>query len=266
MYDCYDEGIRALELRYAPSFVSMNHNHDFSDVLDAIEHGIQDAVKDLSKRHEEPPIGVGILCIGVGAMGDLEMDRTVDFFLKNQDRFVGFDMAGAETNVSQFEPQFRKIRDSGAHITCHASEDRVDGVPENALCAVELLGAERIGHGIQIAKDKEIMRKILDHDVMLEISVTSNYLTNAVDKISNHPASMLWDFGIPLCVNTDDPGIMAIDLNHEWDVWIEDLKFKERDLRAMNMIALDRSFLPKQARERLYHDFFRDDENERGFG
>jgi adenosine deaminase len=257
VYDAYEEGIVALELRYAPSFVSVGHNHAFGDVLGAIESGIRDAVNDLEERHGKR-MGVGLLCIGVGAMGEDEMNRTVDFFLKNQDRFVGFDMAGAETNVAQFESQFRKVRDSGGRITCHASEDRVDGKPENALCAVKLLGAERIGHGIQIVRDEEIMRIIRDHDVMLELSVTSNFLTNAVDTIKSHPARQLWEFGIPMCVNTDDPGIMGIDLNHEYDIWAHDLGFEVRDLEAMNVMALSRSFLPKEVRERVYNDFFND--------
>ena len=168
-------------------------------------------------------------------------------------------MAGAETNVAAFETQFRRIRDCGGRITCHASEDRVEGKPENALCAVEILGAERIGHGIQIVRDEEIVRKIRDSDVMLEVSVTSNYLTNSVDTIASHPCRKLWEFGIPICVNTDDPGIMAIDLNHEWDVWTNELGFQTRDLEAMNIMALSRSFLSKDEQNRVYKEFFDDE-------
>ena len=281
VYDANEEGIVALELRYAPSFCSMNHNHNFEDVLSVIESGIKDAVNDIFTLQGKR-MAVGILCIGVGAMGHDHMNRTkskayssialqsnintknkitgtVDFFLDNQDRFCGFDMAGAETNVAAFETQFRRIRDCGGRITCHASEDRVEGKPENALCAVEILGAERIGHGIQIVRDEEIMRKIRDSDVMLEVSVTSNYLTNSVDTIASHPCRKLWEFGIPICVNTDDPGIMAIDLNHEWDVWTNELGFETRDLEAMNIMALSRSFLSKDEQNRVYKEFFDDE-------
>ena len=49
---------------------------------------------------------------------------------------------------------------------------------------------------------------------------------------------------------------MAIDLNHEWDIWTQELGFQIRDLEAMNIMALSRSFLPKDERERVYNEFF----------
>jgi hypothetical protein len=78
---------------------------------------------------------VGLLCIGVGAMGEEEMDKTVTFLLENQAAFVGFDMAGAEQEVLRFEPFFRRVRDAGISATCRASEDLKDGKPQNALDA-----------------------------------------------------------------------------------------------------------------------------------
>jgi hypothetical protein len=67
-----------------------------------------------------------------------------------------------------------------------------------------------------------------------------------------HPARSLWEAGVPLCVNTDDPGIMAIDLNHEWAVWTEELGFSVEEMEAMTLLALDRSFLPREERERVF--------------
>jgi len=78
---------------------------------------------------------VGLLCIGVGAMGEEEMDKSVTFLLENQAAFVGFDMAGAEQEVLRFEPFFRRVRDAGIPATCRASEDLKDGKPQNALDA-----------------------------------------------------------------------------------------------------------------------------------
>ena len=75
VYDANEEGIVALELRYAPSFCSMNHNHNFEDVLSVIESGIKDAVDDIFTLQGKR-MAVGILCIGVGAMGHDHMNRT----------------------------------------------------------------------------------------------------------------------------------------------------------------------------------------------
>ena len=135
--DAHAEGIRVLELQYAPSFASIGHGYAFEDVLSAVEEGVREGQRQLGGEDE---IGVGLICIGVGAMGPEEMQKTTDFFLARQDAFCGFDMAGAETNVLQHKECFRKVREAGGRITCHASEDLVEGIPENALKAVEVLG------------------------------------------------------------------------------------------------------------------------------
>lgn len=108
------------------------HEHDFDAVLDAILAGVEDAQCEVQEDKEgRGRMGVGLLCIGVGAMGMEEMGRTVDFLLRRRDAFVGFDMAGAEQDVEAFQPFFQRVTDAGIRATCHASEDLVDGVPVN---------------------------------------------------------------------------------------------------------------------------------------
>ena len=80
-------------------------------------------------------------------MGSEEMRKTTDFFLEHQE-LLGFDMAGAETNVLQHAECFQRVRDAGGRITA-CQRDLVEGVPENALNAVEVLGAERIAMGFK---------------------------------------------------------------------------------------------------------------------
>ena len=253
--DAHEEGIKCLELRYAPCFASMppNNHHAFEDVLEAIEDGIDDAQLMLGGKDS---IGVGLLCIGVGAMGAEAMAVTTDFYINNQDRFVGFDMAGAETNVIEHRACFQRVKEAGGKITCHASEDLEIGIPENALHAVQLLHAERIGHGIQTIKDEHVMSVLRDRNIMLELSVSSNWLTNGVPSIQAHPAKKLWQFGIPICPNTDDPGIMGIDLNSEWHLWRDVLGFSAKDMAAMTLLALERSFLDASTKNNLHDLYF----------
>ena len=168
--DAHTEGIKVLELRYAPSFCSMNFGHDFGDVLAAVQTGIERGVEELHRD-----ISVGLLCIGVGAMGMEEMAKTIDFALSTQGRdgFIGFDMAGTEDpqQFKDYAPLFARVKDAGLKITCHASEDHTFGLPGNAIAAVDVLGADRVGHGIQIVKSEEAMNEIRDRGVMLEVSV-----------------------------------------------------------------------------------------------
>ena len=106
------------------------------------------------------------------------------------------------------------------------------------------------------------MERIRDRGVLLEVSVTSNYLTNAVSSIKSHPVRALWKYGIPVSINTDDPGIMAIDLNSEYDVWRTDLGFTESELDATNVMALERTFLSAEERERIFRVYFANDAND----
>jgi len=234
--------------RYAPSFCSMGHEHSFEMVLEAVQRGI-------ARAKAGRDIEVGLICIAVGIMGPEEFAKTVDFLLANRDAFVGFDLAGAETELKQWEGEFRRVRDAGVPVTCHASEDKTTGVPANAVTAIESLGAARIGHGVQIIQDRRAMEAVKAHQVLLEVSVSSNYLCGCFPE-GEHPARELWDFGIPLCINTDDPGIMSLDLQGEYELWHKTLGFRKDELRASNVWALDHSFLPKEARDKVAREYF----------
>ncbi len=251
--DAHGEGVRLLELRYAPSFASIGNNFPFAAVLEAVREGVAEGQGDVGGADE---IGVGLLCIGVGAMGPEEMGKTTDFFLANRDAFVGFDMAGAETDVLGHADCFARVRAAGGRITCHASEDLEVGVPSNALNAIQELGAHRIGHGIQIVHDQRVMDAVRDAGTLLEVSVTSNWLTNGVPSVAAHPARRLWEHGIPVCVNTDDPGIMSIDLNGEWDIWRDTLGFSAAEMTAMTVLAMEASFVDAAEKERLFGKHF----------
>jgi adenosine deaminase len=88
--DAHAEGIRVLELQYAPSFASIGHGYAFEDVLSAVQGGVLEGQRQLGGADK----------IGVGAMGPKEMQKTTDFFLARQDAFCGFDMAPRRTCCS----------------------------------------------------------------------------------------------------------------------------------------------------------------------
>ena len=255
--DAAADNIKLLELRYAPSFASMNHQHPFADVLDAVEEGV--AQGRAAAASAGTPIDVGLICIAVGAMGAEEFERTADFAIERAASFCGFDCAGAEQDLAAFAPYFARVAAEAPTlgITCHASEDLIDGVPANALCALRDLGATRIGHGVQIVRDSTVVDAVAESGALLEISVTSNVLTNAVESAAAHPARALWQRGIPLSICSDDPGIMNITLSDEYELWATTLGFSLDELRATNVYALERSFLPRDVVEAAWATHFR---------
>lgn len=262
--DAAADGIKLLELRYAPSFASMHHNHDFGDVLKAVQEGVAEGKAAAAAASSS--IEVGLICIGVGAMGPEEFEKTTNFALENASSFCGFDIAGAENDLAQFAPWFDRVAEANASaanaglgITCHASEDLVDGPPSNALCALNELHAVRIGHGLQIAADPAVVDAVVDSGALLEVSVTSNVLTNAIGSAALHPVRDFWRRGIRVAVCSDDPGIMSITLSDEYELWARELGFSVEELRATNVFALERSFLPAEVRERAWREHFREE-------
>eukprot|EP00038_Savillea_parva_P012567 m.205512 g.205512 ORF g.205512 m.205512 type:complete len:425 (+) comp22969_c0_seq1:138-1412(+) len=250
-----DEGIVALELRYAPSFAAAGHDHPFDRMHDAILAGVVDGKRHLCNSGR-PDIAVGLIIIAVPGMGERELDKTIDFVLANRRTIVGFDTAGEETDPTRWTRNVARLREAGVPMTWHASECPDGGPPKHAVAAVENVGAARIGHGIQIVHDPDAVARVREAGALLEICITSNWLTSGVASIASHPVRRLWEAGIRVCPNTDDPCIMAIDARSEWELWRAQLGWLPHELEALNVIALSRSFLPHQEKERVYATFF----------
>jgi adenosine deaminase len=109
--------------------------------------------------------------------------------------------------------------------------------------AIQHLGAERIGHGLQIIHSKKVMEFVKQEGVVLEICPTSNWLTNAVTDLKLHPIRRLYEFGIKTTINTDDPGIFHIDLNHEYNILHELHGFTKTDFMECLAVSAKASFV-----------------------
>jgi len=114
------------------------------------------------------------------------------------------------------------------------------GVPREAI---EVLGSMRLGHGVSVAADPEVTALVRERHVTLEMCPTSNRRTNAVAHIAEHPARRLLDQDVSVTINTDNPGLFAIDLTGELEVCVERLGFSDDDLRRVTSNAIDASFV-----------------------
>jgi aminodeoxyfutalosine deaminase len=133
------------------------------------------------------------------------------------DGSVGFGLGGPEIGVPrpQFAPYFQRASALGLVSLPHAGE--TTGA-ETVWDALKVLNARRIGHGIAAASDPVLMHHLADNDIALEVCPTSNVCTRAVDSLENHPWSVLADAGVPLTLNSDDPGMFSTTLTQEYEV------------------------------------------------
>ena len=246
--DAYAEGVRVLELRYSPVFIQGERKDlSFDQIHAAILAGIQAAVK-------ECPMAVGLIGI-LGREWDLPTaTRVTDFFIANRDTFIGMDLANDEANFDgkPFAGLFRKARNAGLHLTVHAGESLIPTSSQSILSALDDLGAERLGHGVQIHRDPALMEQVARRGVILELCPTSNVLTRSIPSIAAYPIRQIRAAGVRTCINADDPGVFDYDLNHEYGMLAKLHGLTEADFAAMNRDALDSSFIRDDLKRKAF--------------
>jgi aminodeoxyfutalosine deaminase len=153
---------------------------------------------------------------------------------------VAFGIGGSEERgpAEWFGEAFAFAKDAGLRLTAHAGESIG---PESVWAALRL-GAERIGHGIAAARDPELMRYLRERDVPLEICITSNLVTGVVARLEDHPVRRLYDAGVPITLNTDDPAMFGCTLTEEYRLARRQFGFSEIELRGIAANAFRYAF------------------------
>ena len=100
------------------------------------------------------------------------------------------------------------------------------------------------------------MNLIKERDVHLELSVTSNWLTRCVESIETHPIKKLYEAGVSISINTDDPHLMGINLVHEYELIVDKFGLTREDFMKINKDALEHSFLPEAVKAKVRKQFF----------
>lgn len=159
---------------------------------------------------------------------------------------IAFGIGGSEERgpAELFHEAFAFARRAGLHLTAHAGESMG---PESIWAALEL-GAERIGHGIAAVRDEALMRHLRERDIPLEVCPTSNMVTGVVKQIGDHPLRRLYDAGVPIVLNSDDPAMFRCSLVDEYRLAQRVFGFSEAELRGIAAngfrYAFDRGLLP----------------------
>ena len=204
--------VRLIELRYAPSFLLDHHTTMRADQLqEAIQRGV-------AKAEALYPIAVGLICILQRTKSIQENANWVDFALNHKHGFTALDLADNEVDFDPepFIPLFTKAKKFGLGITVHAGEPRIPGISKNIFTAINEMGATRVGHGLQAIENPKLIEFLAEKEIPLELCPTSNWLTGATLSYEKHPFTKLYDAGVRVTVNTDDPGIMCTNLLNEY--------------------------------------------------
>lgn len=144
---------------------------------------------------------------------------------------VALGIGGSEERgpAEWFQDAYAFARGAGLHLVAHAGESTG---PESIWAALAI-GAERIGHGIAAVRDPPLLRHLKEHDIPLEICITSNLVTGVVKRPQEHPIRQLYDAGVPIVLNTDDPAMFGCGLADEYRVAARAFGFSEAELRGI---------------------------------
>jgi adenosine deaminase len=249
--DAFNDGIKLLELRYAPTFITDGHpNLSFEKIHRALCQGVERAKRTL-------PMAIGLICI-IQRVKSYELGaQVVDFAIDHKDSFIALDLADNEEGFDPktFAPLFQKAKKAGLHITIHSGETPQALSAKWVKDSIEILGAERIGHGIQIINDAEVLEFVKNKKIPLEVCPISNYLTQSYPTYEAHPIRKLIDKGILVTVNSDDPGVFSTTLSDDYEVLHRVHGFIAADFIRCNKIAFNHSFIPEKEKAVFAGDF-----------
>ena len=239
--------LRQQNIMHAEVYVSVGvirwRGHDLEPIFEGMERGRERGQRDF---------GVSLLWIfdAVRHFGPEAAAEVFDLAARYVDRnVVGIGIGGDERRgpAEWFRDLYKKAADQGLRLTAHAGETTG---PESVWSALNI-GAERIGHGLSIAQDPELVEVLAHKQVPVEICLSSNLRTGVCAGFSEHPVKSFFDEGLMVTLNTDDPAMFQTSLNREYQMAMEQFGFSREQLREIARNSFEASFLPVEKKLRF---------------
>lgn len=241
--DLAADGVRYAELRYAPSH-SMRAGLSREDALEAMVAGLRRGTSETDTQ-------AWAIAVALRHQTDsLEVAQAAARF--SETGVVGFDLAGPEDGYPArlHTEGIALARAAGLGVTLHAGEGH--GIA-SIVDALGPGGATRIGHGVRIVDDVTVSdgvvtalgpvaRRVRDHQIPLELCITSNVHTGAVPSVDTHPLGMLHRAGFNVTINTDNRLMSGVALSAEVRLARHHLGLGADDIRSMTANALRSGF------------------------
>ncbi|XP_071333494.1 adenosine deaminase [Trachinotus anak] len=256
------EGVIYVEVRYSPHFLANTQvdpipwnqkKGDLSpdEVVRLVNEGLSEGERAFNIKARS------ILCC-MRHMPSWSMDIVELCKKYRHEGVVAIDLAGDESLNCEAYPGHRKAYEEavrcGIHRTVHAGEV---GPPSVVKEAVEVLKAERVGHGYRTLEDQDLYKKLLAQNMHFEVCPVSSKLTGACNPdFTKHPVITFRKDQANYSLNTDDPLIFNSTLHLDYSIAQEYMGFTEEEFKRVNIKSAESSFLPKEEKEELLHKLY----------
>ena len=246
--DCARQNIKLFEVRFSPDWAFHGHNLDWDACLDGL-------LKAKERAESELDMAIGIIAITSRGMGAQSCIKTVDWAIRHKNHIQAVDLADGELlyPMSNFVKPILKAKESGLKVTIHTGED----TPASAVWeTIHTFQPDRIGHGIHSIEDIKVVELIKERNITLEVNPWSNYLTNSVRTIDVHPLKKLFDLGVRVTINSDDPEVLETNVNNEYRIAHEVLGMSMDEIAVCNRYAFESSFIADAVKQRIWNKHF----------
>jgi adenosine deaminase len=240
------QGLRYAEIFFDPQ-AHLSRGIGFEMVLD----GIESAIAEARRAHG---IEVKLIMCFLRHLDEDDALRTLDLALPHRDRIIGVGLDSSELGhpPSKFARVFRRAKDEGFRLTAHAGEE---GPPHFVWQALDVLGVERIDHGVRAVEDDALIQRLAREQVALTVCPLSNLRLRVVQDLDRHPLKQMLDHGLLVTINSDDPAYFGGYLNENYAASAKALGLGRHELRQMARNGFAASFLGTEDKSRLLAAF-----------
>jgi adenosine deaminase len=246
--DAAKQNIKLFEVRFSPDWAFHGHHLDWDACLEGL-------LRAKERAETEFEMAIGYIAITSRSRGPESCVKTVDWAIRHKEHIPAIDLADSERDfpLQDFLPSVMKAKDAGLKVTIHTGEDTPASFVKEVI---QLAGPDRIGHGIHSIEDIHVVELIKERDITLEVNPWSNYLTSSVRTITEHPLKKLFDLGVKVTINSDDPEVLETNVNNEYRIAHEILGMSMEDIATCNRYACEASFIPERSKQRICENYF----------
>jgi adenosine deaminase len=234
-------GVRRAEIFFDPQ-THLANGVPLEEVFGGLTAALADGVRDHG-------ISADLIPCFLRDLGPDAADATLRASLPFRDRFIGVGLDSAEVGYppALFSDVYRLAAAEGLRLVAHAGEE---GGPDYVREALDLLGVERVDHGVRSVEDQELVARLRDEQVPLTVCPLSNVALRVVDTLGDHVLPGMLDAGLLATVNSDDPAYFGGYVDDNLAAVRAAFGYDDAALAALARNSFDACFAPEADKRR----------------
>ncbi|MEP2980145.1 MAG: adenosine deaminase [Lentilitoribacter sp.] len=233
---------------YSEIFISPDHAMEAGLSAQAYIDGL---AAGIDAAQSEFGIISRMIIVGVRHLGADKVEKAAQIAASRPHPYItGFGMAGDERSgrVADFTRAFDIARDAGLGITVHAGE--LVGA-QSVQDAIDHLSPSRIGHGVRAIEDADLVKRIADKQIVLEVCPCSNIALSVFESMKQHPFKQLVDAGIQTTISSDDPPFFATNLANDYTQIANTFNYSDTEMLKFTQNAIEAAFVDNETKTKI---------------